>query len=333
MFNHCLLSKKITQTNGVLQGNPISPVLFNIMTADITDITRDSSTSLIMYADDMVLGSANKEELQQTLYKLEKWATANSLKINHQKTKQMTFRKGGRTSEKDKLTLLGKPLEVVPQFTYLGITLQTTLRSFRIHVQQKVTAAIKAIYSMRYLHQLAMKTAITLFKAVITPIATYGISLMWEKLQARDLAQIESVKARFMKRVMGVGKTAPSRMAYLLMRETFFVEDIRRQLLLPNTCAYQNTLDELRKKRNDICREFYETEAMRTNEWTQPNYEMRHILTRYAIHGFHHKICRTKKFHEPSEDCLCELCDGVCERYHAEKCKNRHVSLRKFCAD
>ena len=82
-----------------------------------------------------------------------------------------------------------------------------------------------------------------------------------------------------MKRVMGVGKTAPSRMAYLLMRETFFIEDIRRQLLLPNTCAYQNTFDELRKKRNDICREFYEKEAMSTNGWTQPNYEMRHSLT------------------------------------------------------
>ncbi|KAJ4443190.1 hypothetical protein ANN_04840 [Periplaneta americana] len=64
VYDEVTLSKKIKQTNGVLQGNSISPVLFNIMTADIVDITKDSATSIIMYADDMVLGSPNKEELQ-----------------------------------------------------------------------------------------------------------------------------------------------------------------------------------------------------------------------------------------------------------------------------
>ena len=51
------------QSNGVLQGNPISPLLFTTMTADIVDITKDSSTSFIMYTDDMVLGSMDKEYL------------------------------------------------------------------------------------------------------------------------------------------------------------------------------------------------------------------------------------------------------------------------------
>ena len=63
----------------------------------------------------------------------------------------------------------------------------------------------------------------TLFKAAITPIATYGISIIWDKLM-RDLTQIEKVKARFMKRAVRVGKTAPSRLAYILMRESFFID-------------------------------------------------------------------------------------------------------------
>ena len=93
----------------------------------------------------------------------------------------------------------GKPLEIVPKFTYLGITLQTMLSSFRIHIQERVATAIKAIYSIKYLQQLSTKTAMTLFKTVIALIATYGINTIWDKLTARDLMQLEKIKARFMK--------------------------------------------------------------------------------------------------------------------------------------
>jgi hypothetical protein len=51
-----------------------------------------------MYADDMVLGSPNKEELQRAFSALVEWAGNNSLKINWAKTQQMVFRKGGRTA-------------------------------------------------------------------------------------------------------------------------------------------------------------------------------------------------------------------------------------------
>ena len=60
--------------------------------------------------------------------------------------------------------------------------------------------------------------------------------------------------------------------------------------------------------------------------------DLRHLVTRMAVHGFHHKICLrlTKSFHEPGPDCVCELCDMPCARYHALECKNRGRSLIKF---
>ena len=63
------------------------------------------------------------------------------------------------------------------------------------------------------------------------------------------------------------------------------------------------------------------------------NYELRHLVTRMAVHGFHHKICATKYFHKPGPDCACELCDTPCARYHVLECKNRGRSLIKFCTE
>ena len=44
-------SNKIKQTNGVLQGDPISPLLFNIITADIAEIKENKASEIITYAD------------------------------------------------------------------------------------------------------------------------------------------------------------------------------------------------------------------------------------------------------------------------------------------
>ena len=57
--------------------------------------------------------------------------------------------------------------------------------------------------------------------------------------------------------------------------------------------------------------------AMMTSEWTKPNYALRHIVTQYAVHGFHHKVCAAKRFHEPSDGCVCMFCKNPCDHYHA----------------
>ncbi|KAJ4449792.1 hypothetical protein ANN_01196 [Periplaneta americana] len=327
------LSNKIIQTNGVLQGDPISPVLFNIMTTDITKITEDTTASMIMYADDMAIGSSNIEELQQVLNKLVRWAEENSLQINHQKTKQMNFRNGGKQRKKDTLTLQNEPLEVVQKFKYLGVTLQTTLKSYRIHIQERAAAAIKAMYNIKNLQQLETKMAMTLFRSAIAPIATYGLNIIWGNLTVSDMGKIERVNSSFMKRVLGVGRTTLSRLTYELMKERFFIEDIRTQLCMPNTPAYEKALEVLRGKKNAIWSEFYITDAMTTRDWANTNYELRHIVTRYAVHGFHHKICTTKRYHEPNDECVCELCQKPCGRYHVENCRESKTSLTNFCKD
>lgn len=336
-YNHIIindgavLSEKVRQTNGVPQGDPMSPLLFNILTADIIDIVKDLPTvKLIMYADDMALGSHCKSDLQTALERLEQWACKNSFEINKEKTVHMVFRKGGKPAKDEKFTLQGDMLETVNTFRYLGVYLQPTMTSYRIHIQERATAATKAINRIQNIGKLSLTTAMSLFHAVITPIASYGIELIWEKLTNNDLAKLENVKARFLKRVLGVGKQSPTRIVYVLAKESFFIEDLRLELMLPSTGPYQAHLETRRRKQEDIDPDFYCTTAMTDRKWTETCQDQRHVVTRLAIHGFHHKICRTQRFHHPDDDCICSLCDRKCERYHIIMCGKRTKSITDY---
>ncbi|PSN45130.1 hypothetical protein C0J52_18284 [Blattella germanica] len=62
---------------------------------------------------------------------------------------------------------------------------------------------------------------------------------------------------------------------------------------------------------------------MQERSWIKENQPQRHITIKLATHGFHHKLCKTKIYHELCESCLCELCGDQCDRYHILKCLNR----------
>ena len=80
----------------MLQGDPASPVLFNLATEDSTKIIQDMEANIIMYADDIAIGVSNKDQLQKAKDNLYTWAEENRFKINKEKTLQMVFRRGGR---------------------------------------------------------------------------------------------------------------------------------------------------------------------------------------------------------------------------------------------
>ncbi|PSN52176.1 hypothetical protein C0J52_06089 [Blattella germanica] len=77
---------------------------------------------------------------------------------------------------------------------------------------------------------------------MITPVATSTLELIWDKLSINDMERLEKVKSRFLKRAIGAGKYAPSRMIYMLTREAFFLEVLRCSMLLyqpqPRTTEY-----------------------------------------------------------------------------------------------
>ena len=78
-------SESIEQTNGVLQGDPLSPLLFNIATADIVQTISNEGVSRYCYADDMAIVSTSTDALQISMDKLTSWAQENEMLINAEK--------------------------------------------------------------------------------------------------------------------------------------------------------------------------------------------------------------------------------------------------------
>jgi len=79
-------------------------------------------------------------------------------------------------------------------------------------------------------------------------------------------------------------------------------------MLLQHTPAYEELLRELQGKRDSIEESFYITDAMVNREWTQEVYDLRHVMTRFAIHGFHRRACSRKTFHQANQECICIMC-------------------------
>ena len=62
---------------------------------------------------------------------------------------------------------------------------------------------------------LSLKTALQLFDLNITPVASYGIELVWDELSVDSLDKLNQVKATFLKRTLGLRRTAKNRLVYL----------------------------------------------------------------------------------------------------------------------
>ncbi|KAJ4438936.1 hypothetical protein ANN_14890 [Periplaneta americana] len=58
------------------------------------------------------------------------------------------------------------------------------------------------------------------------------------------MEQLEQVKARYLNRALGLPQKARSRLVYKPTRQTFLIEDLRREIMLPANNAYKQLLQE-----------------------------------------------------------------------------------------
>ena len=99
----------------VLQGDPNSGLTLN-----------DLTSTLMLFADDMVVLANNVLELQNNKDLLYTYCSNWGLQVNTDKTKIVVFRKQGGLKYDESWTYNRSPLEVVNDFNYLGTVFNYT---------------------------------------------------------------------------------------------------------------------------------------------------------------------------------------------------------------
>lgn len=128
------VTESVPVTEGVLQGETLSPLLFILYLSDIETFFRENGciglnidgyndVLMLLYADDLIIFAHSPEDQRKKLRVLEKYCKLNKLVVNIGKTKIVVFRSGGRAKFADSLNFEyeNKNIEIVSSYDYLGI--------------------------------------------------------------------------------------------------------------------------------------------------------------------------------------------------------------------
>ena len=212
------IGKPFKISQGVRQGCVLSPLLFNIFMAGLAKelSNKDSGLKLdskkinsIFWADDIVLLTENRDELEALLKIVSDYCCKNKLTINCKKTKCLIFNKNGRLS-KEQIYMNGVKLDNVREYKYLGFIF-TPSGEIVTGLQDLRNRAFKSYQALKQNMGEAFnrdtETAIGLYESMIKPILTYS-SDFWGclKLPPQNKNPIEIMQMKVFKQILGVHK-------------------------------------------------------------------------------------------------------------------------------
>ncbi|KAK3533658.1 hypothetical protein QTP70_024032 [Hemibagrus guttatus] len=115
-------SRTVVKCVGLHQGSALSPFLFAIVMDQLSEEVRQESPWTMMFADDIVICSESREQVEENL---ERWRFAlerRGMKVSRSKTEYtcVNEREGSET-----VRLQGEEVKKVQEFKYLGSTVQS----------------------------------------------------------------------------------------------------------------------------------------------------------------------------------------------------------------
>ena len=231
-------SASFKSTQGVKQGCPLSPTMFGFYLDDLpASITTNTAASSslprmhdgypvppLLYADDLVLLATTAAGMQAQLDALNTYSASWGLTVNTNKTKLVVF-DAGRRRQPDAATAAftcgGTPIELVPEFRYLGIQFHASA-AFCHAAGARITAARGALGAMRRrCAELGATTAhlqIRMFDCMVNPVLNYSAEVWAPQLVAAGGEGAASrVHLDFLRQLLGVRKSTP---ALVVLAET-----------------------------------------------------------------------------------------------------------------
>lgn len=243
---------------GVRQGENLSPFLFSIFLNDLENYLRCNYVSgvdigvttdeihiflklfILLYADDTVIFSDNKDQLQYALDIFDEYCKMWRLTVNVQKTKIVIFSKG-KAQRNFSFKFQNETIEITKEYKYLGLFMgqSGSYVSAKKHITEQASRASFALMKKIRNLDLPIDIQIDLFNKTVKPILLYGCEL-WG---TGNIDMIERIQLKFYKQVLNLKKSTPSNMIYGELGVMPLYIDIQTRIISFWTKLVQNTAD------------------------------------------------------------------------------------------
>ncbi|KAK3574755.1 hypothetical protein QTP86_017515 [Hemibagrus guttatus] len=197
---------------GLHQGSALSPFLFAIVMDQLSEEVRQESPWTMMFADDIVICSENREQVEENL---ERWRFAlerRGMKVSRSKTEYMCVneREGSGT-----VRLQGEEVKKVQEFKYLGSTVQSNGECGK-EVKKRVQAGWngwRKVSGVLCDQKISARIKGKVHRTVVRPAMLYGLETV--SLRKRQESELEVAELKMLRFSLGVTRLDRIRNEYI----------------------------------------------------------------------------------------------------------------------
>ncbi|KAK3515383.1 hypothetical protein QTP70_018727, partial [Hemibagrus guttatus] len=197
---------------GLHQGSALSPFLFAIVMDQLSEEVRQESPWTMMFADDIVICSESREQVEENL---ERWRFAlerRGMKVSHSKTEYMCVneREGSGT-----VRLQGEEVKKVQEFKYLGSTVQSNGECGK-EVKKRVQAGWngwRKVLGVLCDRKISARIKGKVYRTVVRPAMLYGLETV--SLRKRQESELEVAELKMLRFSLGVTRLDRIRNEYI----------------------------------------------------------------------------------------------------------------------
>lgn len=203
------LSQSRPVLEGLPQGSPLSPVLFNLFVADLPTFQKDQFIHVFQFADDTAVVARGKsvdvarDRFERGVGAIISFAQKWKIRINQQKTEVMLF--GRKRPAWPYARFDRRSVRFRASVKYLGIIIDRR-KSFLAHVKRRAGFALDRCRRLFPILCTASKLSVRnrrrLFSSVLFPCAFYGLEMLpRSSIVARKI--VRQKFSRLLRRTMG----------------------------------------------------------------------------------------------------------------------------------